>query len=266
MSACPHTKQWSLADGRNKCAACRRVLPADHRKWGPGKLPEGTKKALLKMFLEDESAYSAHKILRISRPTAERFFRILRKRCAKSCNASTISLREFSFDLSQFKNPASPYSAVAKPITRRFAAFGIRYKRAKKQVEVFDLTLEQLARVKIQAGANIASGRPGVMRLSPSGMDSFDSAYLELHPKNTAISVPPDTLEYLSVSKENPQYPMIKTEAFWLFAIYKLARHHMIPTKHLSIYLAEMAWKYNHRSLSAQRRIKILLATADTVI
>lgn len=260
MFTCLHTKQWSLADGRKKCAACRRVLPADHRKWGPGNLPENTKKALLEAFLKDESAYSAHMSLDVSRPTAERFFRILRERCAASCNASKIYLRVFSFYPRRFENLTSSSMPAANRTAQRFAAFGIRYRRAFDRIEIFDLNPVQLAHVKIQAGADIAKGKPQVIRLSPHKIETFDSAYLELHRSNTVLSVPPGTDKYFRVPTGNHKNRKIRSAAFWSFAAYKLARHHMIPAKYLSMYLAEMAWKYNHRGLTPHERIQVLLA------
>lgn len=262
MPICPHTKQWSLADGRKKCAACRRVLPADHRKWGPGNLPVGVKKTLLDMFLRDESAYAAHKSLGISRPTAERFFRILRERCAESSNASKIYLRVFSFYPRRFENLTGTSISAENKSARRFAAFGILYQRSRDRIEIFGLNPEQLYHVRIQAGADIANGKPKVIRLSPPKMETFDSAYLELHLSSTVVSVPLGTDKYFRVPTGTPKQRKMKTAAFWEFAAYKLARHRMIPTKYLSLYLAEMAWKYNHRGLSRHERIQVLFANS----
>jgi transposase len=231
MAKCPKcggSRNWRLSDGRRKCPACGhrfRVRTA----WQASRLSEGVKRELVQRFTWGVPVYRQRFALLASRPSTERFYRLLR-----ACMAYAEQLREpfdgaLECDETAFGGARSGkrgWGAAGKVLV-----FGI----AKRNGLVKAQPIDARNRVSVMRAIQ-AHSREGSLYYT----DEWQ-AYATLRMRG----------EHVIIRKEkgrpSGRHHINGIEGFWSYAKNWLYPYRGVPRNCFHLYLGEICYRFNHR-------------------
>lgn len=227
--ACGGSRHYRLADGRRKCRACGRRFSWTSV-WDSICLPAATKHRLLDLFVLGVPSYRQRFRSDASAQARERFYRRVR-----ACCALVEQLRE-------------PFEGAVECDETTFggARKGKRGWGAAGKVIVFGL-VKRNGQVKAMPIA--AHSRAAVMQ------------QIEAHTREGALYYTDEWQAYATL-KLRGEHVMIRKEkgkpvgrehingieGFWSYAKNWLYTYRGVPRQYFHLYLAEVCYRYNHRS------------------
>jgi hypothetical protein len=124
---------------------------------------------------------------------------------------------------------------------RRSVALGLRVADGPVWAEVIpDAVAEQLGHLLLERKTRESNASPGLQRF-------------------TAVVYRGRLYRLAGSTKGPPSIPFGRIEAFWAYLQRQLRAKGGIRRERLGLYLAEYAWRYNHRHLSSAEQLRELL-------
>ena len=233
---CGSRKSWILKSGRRRCARCRFD-------WTPGRLPLRLTlrqwRALLQWFVRGlSSAQIAHET-GLDRKRVLRALMVVRREMARSLHVdvSDTSDREPSERRADGSQQDADDGEQARP--PRSAVLGLQASsRGIARAEV-------LSDVDAERVACVLRGRKDKGPITP---------WLGMH--RYAAVVFRGRLYRLTQSGTGAASRFGHVESFWSYLQRRLKAKGGVRRQHLGLYLAEYAWRYNHRNLSASEQLR----------
>lgn len=229
---CGGRRFWILKDERRRCARCRSD-------WRPERLPLRLTprqwRALLRWFVRGlPSAQIAHET-RLDRKRVLRALLVVRRAMARSISEAVSLDNGGARARLALEDETRPARGLRPP--RRVAAFGLRASGTFAWAEVVpDVDTDGLARALRDR----------------KGDGPFDWAGAHRY----AAVAYGGRLYRLA---ESARAPFGHVESFWAYLQRRLKAKGGIRRKRLGLYLAEYAWRYNHRKLSPPEQLRELL-------
>jgi transposase len=219
---CGARKSWLLKDGRRRCAACRHD-------WTPGRLPlrlsAADWRAVLEWFVRGATSAEIASETGLDRKRILRALLVVRQAMLRSTAAP---LRRAT------RTPERLRAAQRQ----RTASLGLLVAHDDAWAEVIpDAEAEQLGRRLRE--------RDGRHSLSGSGLPYAAIVY-----RGRLYRVDHAHAE---------RVPFGRVEAFWAYLQRQLRSKGGIRRERLGLYLADFAWRYNHRKLARSEQVRQLL-------
>lgn len=240
---CHYTRAHRLGDGRWKCRRCGTrytVVSA----WDASRLPAATKRRLLELFVLGVPVYRQRFRTAVSRPAAERFYRIVR-----ACCALVEELRE-------------PFSGTVECDETTFggARKGKRGWGAAGKVIVFGIVKRngQVKAMPIAAHSGAEVLRCIQEHTTPGSLYYTDEwqAYASLRLRGDHVAIRKER------GRPKGRDHINGIEGFWSYAKNWLYPYRGVPRKFFHLYLGEVCWRFNHRGQDAfPLLLKLLRAT-----
>ena len=237
---CPHcgaTLNWKLGDRRLRCQKCRRRYRERRTAWSLVRLKPEVKRRLVRAFCDGQTASSQVEALGVSRPTVERFYRVLR-----ACCAHDLKLVPSTTDLQPVR--------LIQPVG------GLRIdKRSGKKFDsilVLRLVRQGLPLKQVRFEHSTRKERQTAKTIFPS--QSLDNPMAGKAKDDIHILGPGQSLVYLLLDRNriitseqqwNSRWidqERRTTKGTWNLAKSRLCRYKSIPRAQISLYLAETAW------------------------
>jgi len=231
---CPHcgnTKSWLLSDGRRRCARCRRD-------WRPERMPLRLTtpqwRLVLRWFVRGmTSAQIAHET-RLDRKRILRALLVVRRRMSELAPRELPLIHEGDEDDALDATPAGstptrmPVLAIHESHGRFWAQVVSERDAARSARAVRERGPEGLELPGIGPYSAIVYRRRLYRLTEPGGAGSSSAAFGQV-------------------------------EAFWSYLQRQLRSKGGIRRARLNLYLAEYAWRYNHRKLSPDEQVRELM-------
>ena len=247
MRSCPecnYTRGWKLADGRYKCRRCGRRYKW-RSVWNSSRLTEATKRRLLEFFVLGVPIYRMRFRVEVSKPTAQRFFRLIRAMLAfeEECRIpfeGAVECDETTFG--GHRKGKRGWGAAGKVIV-----LGILQRNG--MVRVFPV-----------------QGRPGseVIRLVRAHTKPGSLYYTDDWQAYGSLAVRGD---HIVVRKEagrpKGRAHINGIEGFWSYAKHWLYPYRGVPRKTFHLFLGEISFRFNHRNKDIFPLIYKLLRRTD---
>jgi transposase len=242
---CGSGNAWLLKDGRRRCVRCRFD-------WKPGRFPLRLKprqwRALLQWFVRGlPSARIAHETS-LDRKRVLRALTVVRLAMVRSVPADVRRAADTETSpVSRGARHRAPSAAPRRSTDasrprRRYATLGLYAAHRRVWAEVIpDADAEQLERLLREWKARRPVASPGLQRYTA------DVSRGRLH----RLAEP---------AADRPSVPFGQVEAFWAYLQRQLRAKGGVRRERLGLYLAEFAWRYNHRQLSPAEQVRELLA------
>lgn len=230
---CGSRKSWLLKGGRRRCARCRYD-------WTPGRLPlrltQRQWRALLQWFLRGSSSAQIAHETRLDRKRVLRALSVVRRQMGRSTPVDVTSPGE-----SSEPDDARAESRGANQGRPRSTALGLRASHGLAWAEILsDVDTTQIARVfRDRKGDRSEIAWPGAQHY-------------------TAV-VYAGRLYRLAQSGSGATARFGQVESFWSYLQRRLKAKGGVRRHHLGLYLAEYAWRYNHRRLSPSEQLREIL-------
>jgi transposase len=231
--ACPRCggrKSWVLKGGRRRCAQCRFD-------WTPGRLPlrltQRQWRALLQWFVRGSSSAQIAHETRLDRKRVLRALTVVRRQMGRSMPVDSSAPRG-----SNEPDAAMPESEELSKSRPRSAVLGLRTSHGLAWAEVVsDKDTAQITRLFRERKTERSDIQwPGAQR------------YVGI--------VYGGRLYRLARSGTGAASRFGHVESFWSYLQRRLKAKGGIRRQHLGLYLAEYAWRYNHRRLSPAEQLR----------
>lgn len=227
--SCSYTRAWHLADGRFKCRRCNKRYSWTSA-WDSCRLTSTVKRRLLELFVLGVPAYRISFRITVSKPSIERFFRLIRSALAhhEGCGTPFRETTEFAgTTVGGNRGGKRGRRAADKTIVLRIAR-----KEGKIMVFPFERQINNEVIMPIHA-------HKGLKDLSCKDN-------LHIHGTFTVRG------NNIVVSKE-PSRPKNRSNiggiaGFWSYAKYWLYPYRGIPVKFFHLYIGEILFRFNHRN------------------
>lgn len=225
---CGHHWSWSLSDGRFACRSCQHKYRWCSV-WDSGRLSEATKCQLLEYFVLGVPAYRARFRSPVSRPTTERFFRLIRQVLAlhEECTApfeGAIECDETMFG--GYRKGKRGWGAAGKVIV-----FGLLKRNGVVRIfAVSGRSREELL------GLIVTHTTPGCLYYTD---DWHAYTSLTVHGQHVVVSK--------ERGRPKGRDHINGIEGFWSYAKTWLYHYRGVPQKFFHLYLAELSFRFNHR-------------------
>jgi transposase len=247
MRSCPkcsYTRAWALADGRYKCRRCGGRY-SWISVWNSSRLAEATKRRLLEFFVLGVPIYRMRFRVAVSKPAAQRFFRLIRAVLAfeEECRIpfeGAVECDETAFG--GHRKGKRGWGAAGKVIV-----LGILQRNG--MVRVFPV-----------------QGRKGkeVIRLVREHTKPGSLYYTDDWQVYGSLAVRGD---HIVVRKEagrpKGRAHINGIEGFWSYAKHWLYPYRGVPRKTFHLFLGEISFRFNHRNTDIFPLIYKLLRRTD---
>lgn len=225
---CSKYGAWRLADGRVKCPNCGAIAKA-RKIWDSSRLPEASKTKLLECFVFGVPVYRLRFRVKVSAPAAERFYRLIRAACAHVEDLRAPMFGQLELDETTFggRRKGKPgWGAAGKVIV-----FGILKRNG--QVKVTPISRRNHREILEKV---VSYSTPGSLYYT----DEWQ-AYTSLSLRG----------EHIVIRKEKGRPKgrdhINGIEGFWSYAKHWLYPYRGVPKRYFHLYLAEVAFRFNHR-------------------
>ena len=237
--------EWRLADGRRKCRRCGRRYRL-RTAWDACRLPGRVKHALVQRFVWGVPVYRQRFAPLASRPTTERFYRLLRAVMAQSEQLRAPFAGALECDETSFGR--------ARKGKRGWGAAG--------KVLVFGV-VQRNGLVKAQPIP--AHDRVSVMRVIQAESREGALYYTDEWQAYATLRLRGD---HVVVRKQKGR-PLGRDhingiEGFWSYAKNGLYPYRGVPRKHFHLDLGEICYRFNHRSDNLKPLLVKLLKTTNS--
>ena len=225
---CFYSRAWQLSDGRFKCRRCGRRYSWTSV-WDSSRLSESTKRRLLELFVFGVPVYRMRFRVPVSRPAAQRFFRLIR---------ATLALHE---------DCREPFEGAIECDETTFGGHrkGKRGWGAAGKIIVVGI-LQRNGMVRVFP----VQGRKGseVIRLVREHTRAGSLYYTDDWQAYGSLAVRGD---HIVVRKDGGR-PKGRAhingiEGFWSYAKHWLYPYRGVPRKTFHLFLGEVSFRFNHR-------------------
>jgi transposase len=244
-AGCGSSRSWRLGDGRRKCRSCGRRFRV-RTAWQASRLPAAAKRELVQRFAWGVPVYRQRFALLASRPSTERFYRLLR-----ACMAYAEQLRE-------------PFSGALECDETSFGGHreGKTGWGAAGKVLVFGI-------VK----------RNGLVKAQPIPLHDRASIMkvIQAHSREGSLYYTDDWNAYATLRLRGEHVIIRKAkgkpvgrnhingiEGFWSYAKNWLYPYRGVPRNRFHLYLGEICYRFNHRREDLKPLLIKLLKTITT--
>ena len=236
---CGGRKTWRLRRGGRRCARCRF-------EWRPGRWPLRLTAAewrrLLQWFVRGVSSAAIARETRLDRKRVLRALAVARARIA---SAAPLPIRSLGggrpLQVTANGHGAAAGRPGARP-TRRTAMVGIYATHGLVWAEVVRAADAPAVRERLLDRADRHEGRHSCPR------------YAAIVHRGSLHRLAPEP----GIQPSSASFGLV--ESFWAFALGQLGARGGIRLARLDLYLAECAWRYNHRRETSAERLRGLLA------
>ena len=227
--ACDYGWSWHLSDGRRKCRSCGKRYTAK-TVWSGSRLPDQTKRRLVEMFTLGVPSYRLRFRGIASAPAIERFYRTIRACCAIEEHLREPFEGSIECDETTFGG--------ARPGKRGWGAAGkiIVFGILKRNGTIQAFPVDRRRKAEIEPLITRHT-RPGSLYYT----DDWH-AYVSLSVRGNHIVVQKER------GKPKGRYHINGIEGFWSYAKHWLYPYRGVPKKFFHLYLAEVCYRFNHRT------------------